>query len=175
MAAAAAAAVDETPLRVRVLEAIPGRRAHVVLYTVPRAKPRPRAMTTRAGRLIVYSPSTAAEAKLRAALSAALRDAGFTQPITESVIVSMKFIFARKGRRTTTPIPPAPPTHAQGSADIDNIMKTYLDVANGVLFADDKQVVSITAAKLSEEVSPADEHPDHTARVVFHVDAAAAV
>lgn len=60
------------------------------------------------------------------------------EPLTGPLHVSLKFFMQHKTKSGWHAVRP----------DLDNLVKFYLDVAIGVLYEDDKQVVKITADKM---------------------------
>jgi len=119
--------------------------------------PRPRAnWKTR----IFYNPAgrkvTAFKALVKAAIPASRHGAVF--PSGVPVAVTITFYMRRpdtdfkRGSRIGGVLKAMVPVMRPISPDLDNLVKFVLDALNGVLFADDSQVVQLTAWKLLDSV-----------------------
>ncbi len=109
----------------------------------PVAQGRGRATRTPAGRARVYDPERSRVWKLKAAThmrrQAHVRPVyGPGVPIWVDIVASWP-IPAKGGRRDGDPRPSRP--------DADNITKAVLDAGNGILWADDAQVVALSILK----------------------------
>lgn len=87
-----------------------------------------------------FTPKPQREAKARVA-EAALEAVGPEVPYPRGVALEarLSFVYARP-KKPTYPSP-------QGRPDIDNLTKLVLDALNGVAYADDAQVIRLTATK----------------------------
>lgn len=109
---------------------------------VHQGNPRPlaRSRSTRAGRH--YDPPSNREAKREIALACRLKMIDFRQPIYKGpIVVSLEFTFRR---------PPSAPKNRVAHTvrpDLDNLIKLVSDALNGILWFDDKQIVSLIATK----------------------------
>ena len=92
----------------------------------------------RFGRGRMYNPS--AKEQKRFADQCDLPD----QPLEEDLSIEMEFRFVRPKSHSKMKRKPAHPMRK----DLDNLIKFVLDALNKKLFADDRQVVSITARKV---------------------------
>lgn len=74
-------------------------------------------------------------------------------PLAGAVAVGMRFFVKRPkghfgtGRNSVLLKPSAPEFPVQERQDVDNMAKFYLDCMNGIVFGDDRQVVSLSAEK----------------------------
>lgn len=99
----------------------------------PQPKQRPRTVRS-GGRVRTYTPKKTLEAERR------IRDVAVVTMAKEKVKVTDKNV----GIAITF-------YGARANADIDNLLKTVFDGLNGVVFADDKQVVQCSAEKKSDD------------------------
>lgn len=131
----------------------------MIQFTIPGdpfAQPRVRA-TNRGKFAGVYEPKSAkswkgaAQVHMAAALAAVT---GVTDgccvldPATGPVCVRIVayFSLAKSHHRKRTPVPAQ---WNQGAKDVDNIAKAVLDAGNGILWIDDRQVVTLLVKKIT--------------------------
>lgn len=111
-----------------------------ILLVAPVAKQRPRVV--RQGAFTrTYTPvkTVSAENAIRAAL---YEQKGRCYPPKVPLVVNLSFHVVRpKSTPRTVPYPTTKP------GDIENLAKTVLDAGNGILWADDSQIVTLTAQK----------------------------
>lgn len=89
-------------------------------------------------------------ADVRAAALAAMGD---RLPLFGPLTVSLTFALPRpKGHygsgRNVAVVRPSAPSYPAGKPDLDKLVRSTLDALTGVVFADDAQVVEVTARKL---------------------------
>ncbi|MBQ7493715.1 MAG: RusA family crossover junction endodeoxyribonuclease [Selenomonadaceae bacterium] len=77
----------------------------------------------------------------RALLQDAARRAGVTQPTADELICRLEFYRRFK-------------PSARAFGDLDNHIKAVFDALQGLLFDDDKQIVSVTASKHTDKKNP---------------------
>ena len=122
-------------------------RIMITIPGPPVAKGRPR--MTRQGRAYTPAKTRAAEGYMRHAISAQAGQPLLTGPLSVSVLAML-------------PIPASWPKHKRadaaagvlrptGKPDADNLAKSICDAANGLLWADDGQIVTLTASKTYSE------------------------
>lgn len=118
------------------------RVIHLVVMTDPVAKARPR-VTMRRGKPHGYTPTKTANAEWRIR-SAFLERFPDHQPLTGPIdldvtaYLRMPASIPKKLRATARPV---------SRPDADNFLKTVLDALNGLAYADDSQVVSVSIEK----------------------------
>lgn len=125
----------------------------ITLQGSPKGKGRPR--VTRSG--VVYTPKETVEYEGR--LRSQAIDAMSNRPPLEGplvVTVDAFFPIARSWTKAEKAAALNGSKHHTGTPDLDNIAKT-LDALNGVVWADDRQIVQLTAMK---------RYGDHPALVV---------
>lgn len=108
-----------------------------MIFTVPGEpvpKKRPRTVTNPRGETRTYTPAETKAAET--AIGYAAR-AVFPEPTSEPCQAHVDFYCRRKGR-----------------GDVDNLLKTVLDALNGIVWADDKQVIYLSAAVFDESDEP---------------------
>ncbi len=69
------------------------------------------------------------------------------KPLTGPVHITLRFYMRRPKGKKIQALFPGLEWHSK-RPDLDNLTKFILDVANGILYADDSQVVFITSAKV---------------------------
>lgn len=106
---------------------------------VPKARPR-------LGKRFVYTPAATSAYEQRIAAAAA-KAMGRSKPTDRAVNVVAGFVLP--------PLKRDCPEFATARGDIDNYAKAVLDGLNGVVYADDKQVVFLGASKFW----PCDDYP----------------
>lgn len=134
------------------------RRFEVLIPGTPHGQGRPRA-TRRGSHAGVYegAKSRTRRADARDAIVRAMQDAGAPIPyIPEGPVrftLFARFPCPKSAHRKTMPVPEIPHT---GKPDIDNLLKLYMDAANELLYADDKQVASSSqqAVRAAQGVPP---------------------
>lgn len=118
-----------------------------VAFTVPgelRGKQRPRA--TRQGRVYTPAETRNAEAFVRLIAAQAMEDRGpLEEPLmlTVAIDVGIPKTFSRKQREAALEgriLPAKKP-------DLDNVVKLLCDALNGIVYADDKQIVTLVVSK----------------------------
>ena len=119
------------------------------VVTDPVAKARPRA-SFRGGKALIYTPANTkdAEWRIRTAFCSEFPDHEvWAGPVTLVITawLSMPKSIAKKRRATALPV---------SRPDCDNYLKTVLDALNGVAFADDSQVVTVTCSKRYVDGAP---------------------
>lgn len=113
----------------------------LTIYTDPIAKGRPRIGINRStGRAMAFTPSKTvkAEASMRA-LIVNCNPTMYAQHVP--ITVEIRFFLRRPDSL------PKRILHPAKKPDIDNLLKTVSDAANGVLWWDDAQIVSLTCRK----------------------------
>lgn len=131
---------------------------------VPVAQPRAKA-TAINGMARMYEakkshPIHEFKATCRLACDAVYRDA----PLTAPLFVTMEFVFPRPAAKQWKS-KPMPREWKASKPDVDNLAKSVFDALNGILWADDSQIVRCTIAKV---IAKGDE-PPHV--YVFATDA----
>jgi Holliday junction resolvase RusA-like endonuclease len=117
---------------------MPKRLTHTVTIAMtPRAKGRPR--MTRTGR--TYTPKTTKDAE--ALIGAAWDGPRFDGPVDVTITFAVNEIMITVRSHKTE-------HRSKVRGDIDNLCKTVLDGLNGVAWDDDRQVVTLHAAKENE-------------------------
>ena len=121
----------------------------------PVAMPRPRTSWKSGG--FFYNPASKAVATHQAMVRAAIPSTqqGVLFPVTVPVAVKLTFYMKRpnsdfRGSRTGGFLRAMAPIVKPIRPDIDNLAKFMLDVLNGVVFEDDRQVVKLVVLKLQD-------------------------
>jgi Holliday junction resolvase RusA-like endonuclease len=119
----------------------------ITIYGAPVGKARPR-IYTRNGRAMAYTPKPTADYE-RTIKGAAREAMGTTTPYNGAVSVSIHAWYAipsswSKIRQSMAAIGAIAPCV---KPDVDNVAKTVLDALNGVVYADDSQVVALDMSK----------------------------
>jgi Holliday junction resolvase RusA-like endonuclease len=113
----------------------------------PVAKGRPR--MTRAGRAYTPAKTRAAEGYLRHAISAQAGQPLLDGPLSVTVLAMLPIPASWSAtKRKDAAAGIVRPT---GKPDADNLAKSICDAANGLLWKDDGQIVSLTASKTYSE------------------------
>ncbi len=103
----------------------------------PQTKLRPR-FSRRKGRVVTYDSQCSEKETAKWQIKARV---GSCEPLGAPLSVTAIFIFKRpKSRRGETYVCVKP--------DLDNLLKWVMDVGNGILWYDDKQIVSVGAVKI---------------------------
>ena len=126
---------------------------NIVRFVVPgeaRGKQRPRA--TKGGRM--YTPAETVNAEAHVKMQAFLAMDGkppMKGPLTAhfAVTVGVPASWSKKKQQAAL-IGDLYPT---GKPDLDNIVKLFCDAMNGVVYDDDKQIVSLTVSKFYGDVA----------------------
>jgi len=114
-------------------------------------KGQPRARATRVGGFVrMYDPGSADawKAALAAQVSSAMSKLGLTPyKVSSPLCLGLDFYMPRpKSHLCKSGLRSSAPRHHISKPDIDNLIKT-IDCLHGVLFDDDRSVVSVTASK----------------------------
>jgi len=118
----------------------------IVIPGTPVSKKRPRFY--RRGKFVgTYNDQETEEGK---ALLLAMDQ--ITEKYSGPVTVYMHFFFVRPKThygtgKNSDKLKPSAPDYCTNSKDLDNLVKFYLDIFNGVAFDDDRQVYALTATK----------------------------
>lgn len=107
----------------------------MVVPSDPRAKGRPR--STRGGGVYTPERTRAAEREVRFEAVQAMRSQRLTVVPVAALHVDLAY-YAKTARRV----------------DLDNLVKLTLDALNGVVWADDAQIVGLSASKRLDRVRP---------------------
>ena len=120
-------------------------RSHVWydLPVAPRAKGRPRSKMLPGGRMISYTPRETATAERDIRTLLVVRRP-ICYPADVPLDVSIHFRMRPPERRIRE--------HPTTKPDLDNLAKTVLDACNGILWADDAQIVRLTLTKVYADV-----------------------
>ncbi len=93
----------------------------------------------RGGHISFYNPSAVEQKKAQLLLKKEIGKSKVPFFAVEAVEIDFIFFYKRKKSQKTE--------HKTTKPDLDNLVKFYLDAMNAVCFADDKQVVRISATK----------------------------
>ncbi len=135
---------------------------------VPVAQPRQRHALV-AGRIRNYTPATHPVNAYKAAIMAAVAEAGIT-PMDGPVVVEVRFYLPRPKRlmRKKDPVGPIPHT---AKPDVDNLWKSTADALSGIAWRDDGQVCLTRASKWYAEKNGVPRVEIEIAKVREDVDA----
>ena len=128
---------------------------HFVVPTVPISQPRPRA-TIRGGHAAVYGASSKHPIHtFKATVRLVATNAYGGAPLAGPVALEAVFVFPRP-KNMFWKTRDMPRVYHEKTPDLDNVLKSLMDAMTGIVLADDKNVVRITASKW---VAAADEQP----------------
>lgn len=122
-----------------------------VVFVIPgvaRGKQRPRA--TRTGRVYTPKQTVNQEAYIKMLAATAMRGfAPFVGPLeaTFSISVAIPKSFTRQQRKLID----EGNFYPTSKPDIDNVVKLLCDAMNGIVYADDKQIVDLYVSKIYED------------------------
>ena len=122
-----------------------------VVFVIPgvaRGKQRPRA--TRTGRVYTPKQTVNQEAYIKMLAATAMRGlAPFVGPLeaTFSISVAIPKSFTRQQRKLID----EGNLYPTSKPDIDNVVKLLCDAMNGIVYADDKQIVDLYVSKIYED------------------------
>lgn len=108
---------------------------------VPVAQPRPRTMVVKGEPIVRTADSKHPINTFKAVVAHAAREAYDGAPLDVRLRLSLVFVMPRPGRLMWK-TKPMPRQWYEGSKDRDNLQKGFKDALNGVLWRDDRQIVS---------------------------------
>jgi len=116
----------------------------IVISGSPVAKPRPRATSTKTGKIRMYTPK---KSKNFEYLVRQRAEKIYKQPLKCPISIKITFLVHRPKKIIwkTKPMPRVP---CDCRPDLDNLIKSIEDGLNGVAFVDDGQIAHIEASKL---------------------------
>lgn len=113
----------------------------------PIAQQRPR-LSKFNGKTRVYDPNGAQKKSIKWVMAKQMRDKGYLKALEGPVMVEVRSYHKIPASWSKKRAKDALHTYVAKKPDCDNICKTYLDILNGIAYADDKQVCSLKCEKI---------------------------